>query len=75
MRGLEGATLIGYKEISSAKGNFTIAYIVFTPEEGFGQACKDCFLRGFSLKESMIGQAVKVSINIENGRVTAIQAA
>lgn len=72
---MEGATLIGYKEISGRKGDFTIAYITFTPEEGFGQACKDCFLNGHPLSEDMIGQAVKVSINIENGRITGIQAA
>jgi hypothetical protein len=72
---MEGATLIGFKEVSSAKGDFTIAYIVFTPEEGLGQACKDCFLKGHPLSEEMIGQAVKVSINIENGRVTSIKAA
>lgn len=72
---MEGATLIGFKAISSKKGDFTIAYIVFTPEEGLGQACKDCFLQGHPLTKEMIGQAVKVSINIENGRVTSIKAA
>ena len=72
---MEGATLIGFKEISSRKGDFTIAYIEFQPEEGYGQACKDCFLQGHPLAEEMIGQAVKVSINIENGRITGIKAA
>ena len=72
---MEGATLIGYKEISSRKGDFTIAYLVFHPEEGLGQACKDVFLQGHPLSEKMIGQAVKVSINLENGRVTGIKAA
>lgn len=72
---MEGATLIGYKQISSKKGDFTIAYIVFTPDEGLGQACKDCFLNGHPLNEKMIGQAVRVSINIENGRITSITAA
>lgn len=72
---MEGATLIGYKEISGRKGDFTIAYIVFTPEEGNGQACKDCFLNGHPLNEKMIGQAVKVSVNLENGRISGIKAA
>lgn len=72
---MEGATLIGYKEISSRKGDFTIAYLVFSPEEGLGQACKDVFLNGHPLDEKMIGQAVKVSVNLENGRVTSIKAA
>ncbi|CAB1247930.1 protein of unknown function [Ruminococcaceae bacterium BL-6] len=72
---MEGATLIGYKEITSKKGVFTIAYLVFTPDEGLGQACKDVFLTGHPLTEEMIGQAVRVSINLENGRVTAIHAA
>lgn len=72
---MEGATLIGFKEIKSVKGDFTIAYLVFTPEEGLGQACKDVFLQGHPLKEEMIGQAVKVSVNLENGRVTSIKAA
>lgn len=72
---MEGATLIGYKEISSRKGDFTIAYLVFTPEEGLGQACKDVFLQGHPLTKEMIGGAVKVSVNLENGRVTGIKAA
>jgi len=72
---MEGATLIGYKEITSNKGEFTIAYIVFTPDEGLGEACKDVFLQGHPLNKDMIGEAVKVKINLENGRVTAIQAA
>lgn len=72
---MDGATLIGFKEISSAKGDFTIAYVVFTPEEGYGQACKDIFLKGHPLNQKMIGQAVKVAFNIENGRVSAITAA
>lgn len=72
---MDGATLIGYKEISSAKGDFTIAYVVFQPEEGLGKACKDVFLKGHPLSKEMIGQAVKMSFNIENGRVSAITAA
>lgn len=69
------ATLMGIKEISSQKGEFTIAYIAFDNEETKGQACKDCFLRGHPLSEKMIGAAVNVEINIENGRVNAITAA
>ena len=69
------ATLLGFKAISSAKGDFTIAYIAFDNEETKGQACKDCFLRGHPLNEKMIGCAVNVEINIENGRVNAITAA
>ena len=69
------ATLLGYKAISSAKGEFTIAYITFENEETKGQACKDCFLKGHPLNEKMIGLAVNVEINIENGRVNAITAA
>lgn len=72
---MNGAMLIGYKEISSAKGDFTIAYMVFEPEEGYGQACKDVFLKGHPLNQKMVGQAVRVSFNIENGRVSAITAA
>jgi|GEM_PF-4868656 len=69
------ATLLGYKEISSNKGDFTIAYITFENDETKGQACKDCFLKGHPLQEKMIGSAVNVEINIENGRVNAIKAA
>jgi hypothetical protein len=69
------ATLLGIKQISSAKGDFTIAYIAFSNEETKGQACKDCFLKGHPLNEKMIGTAVDVEINIENGRVNAITAA
>lgn len=72
---MNGATLIGFKEISSAKGDFTIAYVEFSPEEGYGQACKDVFLKGHPLKKEMIGQAVIVNFNIENGRVLSIEAA
>lgn len=72
---MDGATLIGFKEISSKKGDFTIAYLVFTPEEGYGQACKDVFLNGHPLVQKMVGQAVKVNVNIENGRVSSIVAA
>ena len=72
---MDGATLIGYKEISSAKGEFTIAYVVFTPEEGYGNACKDIFLKGHPLNQKLLGQPVKIGFNIENGRVSSIEAA
>lgn len=72
---MNGVTLIGYKPISSAKGDFTIAYVTFTAEEGLGKACKDIFLKGHPLNEKMIGQAVKLNFNIENGRVASIVAA
>lgn len=69
------ATLLGYKAISSAKGDFTIAYIAFGNDETKGLACKDCFLKGHPLNEKMINSSVNVEMNIENGRVNAITAA
>jgi hypothetical protein len=72
---MNDAILIGFKAISSAKGEFTIAYVEFTPEEGLGKACKDVFLKGHPLKREMIGKPVKISFNIENGRVSSITAA
>lgn len=73
---MDGATLIGYNEFTSKKGDaYTIAYIVYTPDEGKGQACKDAFLEGRPFTEEMIGQAVKVKVNLGNGRITGITAA
>ena len=69
------ATLLGYKAITSAKGEFTIAYVTFSDDEIKGQGSKDCFLKGHPLNEKMIGTAVNVEISIENGRVQGITAA
>lgn len=67
------ATLIGKKEISSKKTNkdFTIAYIVFEDQETKGQACKDIFLDGHSLSDSLIGQEIEVNIGF-NGRIQSV---
>ncbi len=73
---MNGATLVGYKEITSRKGEFTIAYVVYQPDgEGIGQACKDIFLQGHPLKEKMVGSAVNVFFDIGSGRVSKIEAA
>ena len=68
---MNGATLVGYKEITSR-----IAYVVYQPDgEGIGQACKDIFLQGHPLKEKMVGSAVNVFFDIGSGRVSKIEAA
>lgn len=73
---MNGAKLLGYKEITSRKGEFTIAYVVYKPDgEGFGQACKDIFLKGHPLNEKMVGCAVNVFFDIGSGRVSKIEAA
>lgn len=69
------AVLVGKKEIKTKDNReFTIAYVVYDEKETVGQACKDCFISGHELPDSLIGQKVEIE-NDFKGRVISVVAA
>ena len=69
------AVLVGKKEIKTKDSRkFTIAYLLFDEKETIGQACKDAFIDGHNLSDSMVGAEVNVEIDFK-GRVTDVTAA